>query len=247
MRKRIFEIIEIAEDGDKISTAYDIIMFIAIIVSLIPLVFREDYPIFSITDKITVILFIIDYVLRFITADLKLKKGKKSYIIYPFTFWAIIDMLSIIPGLLAFNNAFKLFKLFRITRFFKIFRVFKVLRYSRSFYRIRQVIKKSKRALIAVSALAIIYILISALVIFNAEPETFGTFFDAVYWATISLTTVGYGDIYAVSTIGKIITMISAIMGIAVVALPAGVITAGYTQVLAEEKNNSENGEQPRP
>ena len=156
-------------------------------------------------------------------------------------------MLSIVPGLMAFNNAFKLLKLFRITRFFKIFRVFKVLRYSQSFYRIRQVIKKSKKALLAVCALAIIYILISALVIFNAEPETFETFFDAVYWATISLTTVGYGDLYAVSTIGKIITMFSAVMGIAVVALPAGVITGGYMQVLSEEKKNSENGEQPQP
>lgn len=70
--------------------------------------------------------------------------------------------------------------------------------------------------------------MISALIMFNVEPDTFGNFFDAIYWATVSLTTVGYGDIYATSTLGKIITMISSIFGIAIVALPAGIITAGY-------------------
>ena len=66
---------------------------------------------------------------------------------------------------------------------------------------------------------------------FNIEPDTFSTFFDALYWATVSLTTVGYGDIYAVSYAGKIITMLSALMGIAIVALPAGIITAGYMEL----------------
>ncbi len=63
---------------------------------------------------------------------------------------------------------------------------------------------------------------------FTVEPTTFDTFFDALYWATISLTTVGYGDIFAVSTLGKLITMVSSVLGIAIVALPAGIITAGY-------------------
>ena len=75
---------------------------------------------------------------------------------------------------------------------------------------------------------AIAYILVSALVIYNVEPESFATFFDAIYWATISLTTVGYGDIYPVTTIGRIVTMISSVFGIAIIALPSGVITASY-------------------
>ena len=70
--------------------------------------------------------------------------------------------------------------------------------------------------------------MITALLIFNVEPETFDTFFDAVNWATVSVTTMGYGDIYATTTIGQIITMISAIFGIAIIALPVGIITAGY-------------------
>ena len=79
------------------------------------------------------------------------------------------------------------------------------------------------------------YILLSALVIFNVEPETFDTFFDAIYWAAISLTTVGYGDIYPVTTAGRIVTMISSFVGIAIVALPAGIITAGYMDVIQHD------------
>ncbi len=79
--------------------------------------------------------------------------------------------------------------------------------------------------------------LISALVIFNVEPDSFETFFDAVYWATVSLTTMGYGDIYPVTTFGRIVTMVSSVFGIAIIALPAGIITAGFMEELYAEKN----------
>ncbi len=82
------------------------------------------------------------------------------------------------------------------------------------------------------------YILISALVIFNVEPNTFRTFFDAVYWATISLITVGYGDIYPVTYAGKVVTMLSNFMGVAVIAMPSGIITAGYLEEIKEQNNN---------
>ena len=78
--------------------------------------------------------------------------------------------------------------------------------------------------------------LVSALIIFNVEPESFDTLFDAIYWATVSLTTVGYGDIYPVTTAGRVITMLSSVFGIVVVALPAGIITAGYMNAINEEK-----------
>lgn len=83
-----------------------------------------------------------------------------------------------------------------------------------------------------VSWLAVGYVLTAALLIFNLEPQTFDTFFDAVYWAVISLTTMGYGDIYPVTTVGRIITILSAFVGVAIVALPAGIITAGYMEEL---------------
>ena len=95
-------------------------------------------------------------------------------------------------------------------------------------------LKKQKRVLISVAVLAAAYILVSALIVFNVEPESFKNFFDAIYWATVSLTTVGYGDIYPVSNIGRIVTMVSSVFGIAIIALPSGIITAGY---LEEIKN----------
>ena len=85
--------------------------------------------------------------------------------------------------------------------------------------------------------MAVAYVLVSALVIYNVEPESFPSFFDAIYWATISLTTVGYGDIYPVSTIGRIVTMLSSVFGIAIIALPSGVITAGYLEEIKNEKD----------
>lgn len=152
---------------------------------------------------------------------------------------AIIDLLSILPSLTVLNNGFKLFKIFRLFRTFKIFKIFKGIRYSKSVVMIINIFKKQKQALLTVCFIAFGYILISALVIFNVEPETFNSYFDAVYWATISLTTVGYGDIYAVSTIGKIITMISSIFGIAIVALPAGIITAGMMEQINGDKSET--------
>ena len=84
----------------------------------------------------------------------------------------------------------------------------------------------------------------TAIVVFNVEPDTFGTFFDALYWATVSLTTVGYGDIYPVSTIGRLLAMVSSIFGIAIVALPAGIITAGYMSAIGEpEQSEAERSE----
>lgn len=95
----------------------------------------------------------------------------------------------------------------------------------------------------AVCTLALGYIIVSALIVFNVEGDSFETFFEAIYWATVSLTTVGYGDIYPVTTAGRIITMISSIFGIAIVALPAGIITAGYMDELSEEKKEEKNEE----
>ena len=76
------------------------------------------------------------------------------------------------------------------------------------------------------------YIIISAIVIFNVEPDSFENFFDAVYWSTVSLTTVGYGDIYPVTALGRTVAMISSFFGIAIVALPAGIVTAEYIKTL---------------
>lgn len=240
LRKRIFEIIEVGDNSDKLSRIYDVYMLLVIVISIIPLWSHKENYIFSLIDLITCTLFITDYLLRWTTADYKIKKGNISFLIYPFSVMAIIDLLSILPSLSILQKGFKLLKIFRLFRTFKVFRVFKIVRYSKSINIIINVFKKQKESLLVVCGFAIAYIIISALVIFNAEPQTFPTMFDAIYWATISLTTVGYGDVYASSEVGKVITMISAVLGVAIVALPAGIIIAGYQEEVKNLKSKDE-------
>ncbi len=212
-----------------------------ILASIVPLAFHQQNKAFVIIDKITVSIFIIDYFLRLLTADIKLKKGTKSFFLYPFTPMAIIDLITILPSLTVLSNGFRLLKIFRLLRSFKAFRAFKVIRFSKSINLILKVFKSQSKTLGTVAGLATGYVLFSALLVFNVEPESFDTFFDAVYWATVSLTTVGYGDIYPVSTIGRIVTMVSSVFGIAIVALPAGIITAGFMEALNDKKTDKEN------
>lgn len=239
MRKRIFEIIEVSKDGDRVSAIYDFFMIFVIVVSLVPLAFKEETTAFIVIDKICVVIFIIDYLLRWLTADYKFNNSSAlAFARYPFSFMAIIDLLSILPSLSIISRGFKILRLLRIFRAMRVFRVFKAMRYSKNLQIILTVLKKSKRPLIAVCVLAGGYILVAALVIFNVEPDTFNNFFEAVYWATISLTTVGYGDIYPTSEIGRVFTMLSSFLGIAIVALPAGIITAGYMTEIEKENDN---------
>ena len=236
MRKRLYEIIELSKEDDKLSNAYDLAMMFVIIISLIPLAFKTTNHLFVIIEQIATIVFCIDYILRFITADFKLDKvsGGKAFLIYPFTPLAIIDLLVIISSLGVIASGYRIMKLFRLSRVFRMFRAFKIIRYSKSITIISNVMKKQKEPLLAVCMLAMAYILVCALVIFNVEPDTFDNFFSAIYWATVSLTTMGYGDIYPVSTIGRVVTMVSSFVGIAIVALPAGIITAGYMEEISD-------------
>lgn len=242
-RKRIFEIIEKSNGEDKASSIYDIGMIIVIVISMMPLGFKGTNAAFAAMDKGSTAIFIIDYFLRWITADFKFEKsGAVSFVRYPLSAMAIVDLLSIFPSLGIIGQGFKILRVLRMMRALRVIRIFKAARYSKSLKIIANVLKSSKKSLVAVCILAGGYILISALIIFNVEPDSFASLFDAIYWATVSLTTVGYGDIYPITTLGRIITMVSSVFGIAIVALPAGIITAGYMNELQKEKE--EDGEE---
>ena len=242
-RKKLFYLVESPDDDNEENLSfdwYDILMMVAIIVSIVPLAFKSNNAVFNVIDKVTVGIFIIDYVLRWFTADLKLKKKWMSFFVYPITPMAILDLLTILPSLTVVNNGFKLFKLVRLLRTFRAFRIFKAVRYSKSIKRVMNVFKKQKESLLVVCGIAVMYVLIAALTIFNVEPDSFKNYFDAIYWATVSLTTMGYGDIYPVTTAGRIVTMVSSFMGIAIVALPAGIITSGFMDELSSEKEKKQ-------
>lgn len=229
MRKKIFEIIEPHKET-HLSKAYDVFMIVVICISLVPLLFKTSNKLLVAMEAITVIIFTIDYLLRWITADYKYKdQGAIAFLRYPFSVMAIIDLLSILPSITLLNKGYKVLRVLRLLRALK---AFKIIRYSKNVKMVVRVLEKEKDALLVVMGIALAYIFVSALIIFQAEPNTFNSFFDAIYWATISLTTIGYGDIFALTGVGKVITMISSILGIAVVALPAGIITAGYLEEL---------------
>lgn len=227
MKEKIYNILEVDNDNEsKLDEFYSYFMILMIVISIIPLFTRGRNKLFYLMEDISLVVFLIDYLLRWYCADVKIKKGWKSFIIYPFTFFALVDFLSIVPAFSNVNNGFKALKIMRVVKCFKIF---KTLRYSKSFMLMIKVFEKEKNSLITVFMTAIGYIAVTALIMFNAE-NSFKSYFDAVYWATTALTTVGYGDIYPVSELGKIVSMISSFIGIAIVAIPSGIITAGYIE-----------------
>jgi voltage-gated potassium channel len=213
-------------------------MLLAIAVSIIPLMFKSQPKLFWYFELGSTACFIVDYIFRWSTADLQSKRSKlEAFLIYPFTPMAIIDLLTILP---IFHLLTPTFRLARVYRLMKILRVFRVIRYFEPLKIILSVIQRQRRILWTVLILAIFYIFITALIMFNAEEEInpatgqplFENFFDAFYWAACTLTTVGYGDLYPISRIGRVISIISSLVGIAIIALPSGIVTAGYMDEL---------------
>ena len=248
IRERLFNIIEKDNSNSFISKVYDVVMLFLIIASIIPLMFRSQNLFFVWVDRITVTAFIIDYLCRWITADYKFPKRNKvvAFITYPLSFMAISDLLSILPSLGIFNKGLKALRVMRIS---KAVRILRLLRYSPKTQTFLYVLKKERTVLLSVLGIAAFYIFVTALVMFNVEngnqstdgTEKFDNFFDAIYWATSTLTTVGYGDIHPISDFGRIVSMISALFGIAIIALPSGVITASYLDEIKKQKNETDN------
>lgn len=237
-KKRTYEIVEASHENDVASKAYDVMMFVAVIVGLVPLTIKGESSYTRTIDLLTALVFFSDYMFRLYTADYKMGiKCKEAYIAYFLSPMALIDLFSIVPVMCLFFPNSSTFGLFRIIR---VLRLFKLIRYSKAMVTISNVIRKVKKQLIAVLTLVIIYILACSLVIFQLEPELFDSFFDAIYWATISITTIGYGDIAPTTDIGRIITMLSSLVGMAVIALPTGLITAAYTDEIKRQKGRFE-------
>lgn len=252
--KQYLEIIDFLiepQNENQRSMTYDRIMLTAIIVGIIPLTFRSQNIVFHIFDIASCTLFILDYLLRWASYPIQHPERRMwvSYLLYPLKPMAIIDLLSILP---TFSVLTPTLKIARVSRLLKLLRVIKFVRYFEPLGIIIAVIKRQRHILYTVFTLAVFYIFITAMIMFNAEedinPETgeylFGNFFDAFYWAACTLTTVGYGDLYPISTIGRVISIISAMVGIAVIALPSGIITAGYLDELKERKEREEKDKQ---
>lgn len=232
VRKRIFTIIEPHKGSDHASRFYDYAMVVVIVCSLVPLLFKDESGFLFAIDKICVSIFIMDYILRWITADYRFKDhSRRAFLHYPFSVMAIIDLISILPSLTIINNSFKLFRLIRLA---KLVRLAKFIRYSRNFKIIIGILKKTYHSLVAVGIAGAAYVVIAGLIAFNAEPENFDSIFDAMYWAVI------VWNIDPTSVSGHIVAVCSVIFGLAIVALPTSIITAEYINKLNRAEHSDD-------
>ena len=247
-RKWISNLVEPGKPG-VLSQVYDFLMLVAIALGTVSLLFREYRMLFWYFDLVSGIIYIADYILRWMTCDLRSDKPKwKAFLLYPITPMAILDLLSILPTFDVVSSSYKLAK---SARLLKIFRFTKIIHYIGPLEIFVTVIKKQWKLLMAVMLVAIFDILITAIIIFQSEKEIdpvtgeyiFQTFYDAFYWATITLTTVGYGDLSPVSDVGKTLSIVSSLIGIGVIAMPSSIITAGYMQELNRRMKEEENAD----
>lgn len=248
-RKWISDLVEPRKSG-ALSHVYDCMMILAIVIGTVPLLFREQRPLFVYFDVISGVIYMVDYLLRWLTCDLRSDKPKwKAFLLYPFTPMAIMDFLSILP---TFHLLAPSYKLTKAVRLLKIFRFTKIVHYFAPLEIFVTVLKKQWKLLLAVLFVAFFDILVTAIIIFQSEHEidpvtgeyVFKTFYDAVYWAAITLSTVGYGDLYPVSNMGKTLSIFSSLLGIAIIALPSSIVTAGYMQELSRRvKTRNEDEE----
>ena len=246
-RKWINDLVEPGKAG-TLSQIYDCLMLVAIVMGTIPLLFREYRLLFLYFDIFSGVIYMVDYLLRWMTCDLRSEKPRwKAFLLYPFTPMAILDLLSILPTFEVISSSYKLAK---SARLLKIFRFTKIVHYIGPLEIFIKVIKKQWKLLLAVVLVALFDILITAIIMFQSEQEIdpvtgeyiFKTFYDAFYWAAITLTTVGYGDLSPVSDVGKTLSIISSLLGIGIIALPSSIITAGYMQEL-NRRMKEESGE----
>ena len=248
VRGEIYSALEIAEGGNRLSRAVDL-SIMGLILLNVGAVIMESVPsmalaygrFFELFELISIAIFSVEYILRVWTwAESKNFKGplvgRLRYVLTPM---ALIDLIAILPFYLPLIMPVDL-RYLRALRILRIFRLLKFARYSRAVRIFGSVIREKKEELvISLSAILVALVLIASLMYSlekDVQPEAFGSIPAALWWGVISLTTVGYGDVYPVTPLGKIFGGMVAMLGIGVFALPAGIIASGFSQATQKEK-----------
>lgn len=257
IKERAFEIIQTAKEGDRASRAFDLSIVILIIINVI-LVIADTFTIpnnvqavFSIVETVSVVIFTIEYILRLWTSDLLFpNSGKvKARLKYIFSFMALVDLFAILPFYIPFLIPIDL-RVLRMLRILRLLRVFKVNRYTHALSAIGGVFKRKKSQLLSSIFVVILLMIIASVLMYSveneAQPETFSNAFSSLWWAVATLTTVGYGDIYPITIAGKILSGIIALLGIGLVAVPSGIISAGFIEQIQEENALGEKDSEKR-
>ena len=257
IRYRIFEILEVRTGNvDYAARVYDIAYLITIIINLAASIMHtyESYRVkygdlLILIENITVALFCIDYILRLFTAKYMYpeSKGPRAVRKYIFSFTGIIDMLSFLPYYLPvfFPSGAVAFRLLRVMR---VFRLFRINAYYNSFKLITEVLNSKRQQLFSSVFTILILMLASSLCMYSleheAQPEVFTNAFSGIWWAASTLLTVGYGDIYPITTLGKLFGIFITFLGVGMVAIPTGIISAGFVDQYSRIKRMSEYGQE---
>lgn len=253
-RKRLCEILEVGNDLDYVSRGYDYINACSIIINLAVSIMytysdlREKYGTFFLfVEEITIAFFAIDYLLRVWTARFLYPDETQARAIgkYIFSFTGIVDLLSFLPYYLPifFPAGTVAFRMIRIVR---IFRLFRINAYHDSLSVITAVIKGKRQQLISSVFIILILMIASSLCMYSleneAQPDVFSNAFSGIWWAASTLLTVGYGDIYPITTMGKVFGIAISFLGVGMVAIPTGIISAGFVDQYSNLKKRQEYG-----
>jgi len=243
---RLYTIFEEPEKS-KIGFILNSIIYVLIIVSILNLMLssveslQNQYgTIITSIRNIIMPIFVIEYILRlYASGSQKQYQGLLGKLNYAKTPYAIIDLLSILPYLLlstGFNSAF-----IRSLRLLRIFRLFRVKKYAIFIHQMRKITSNMKEELVVLLFYTIVLLVLLSFAIYefehDAQPEVFSNVFQTMWWAVATLTTVGYGDMYPITVMGKLITAFITIIGIAFVAIPGGMFASEF---MAEINKNKE-------
>ena len=254
LRRRICTIIDIGTADDLISRAYDIFYTLVILVNLmvtITYTFDEAEaacgPLLLRIEAATVAFFAVDCILRIWTAACHhpALPEWKAACVYIFSFSGIIDILSFLPYYLPvfFPSGAVAFRMFRVVR---IFRLFRINAYYDSLNVITQVLTSKAQQLLSSVFIILVLMTASSLCMYSlehdAQPQVFSNAFSGIWWAVSTLLTVGYGDIYPITTLGKIFGILITFLGVGMVAIPTGIISAGFVDQYSRIKRISEYG-----
>ena len=206
--------------------------------------FIEYQPYFFVIDLFTVIVFSIEYILRIwvCVRDPRYSSPLTGRIRYAVSPLALVDLIAITPFYLPLIFPIEL-RLLRLLRLLRIFRVLKLGRYSNAFETFADVLKSKKEDLIITLIMAVIILILASSALYvverEAQPDKFASIPDAMWWAVVTLATVGYGDIYPITALGKFISSLVALSAIGLFAFPAGILAAGFAESIQKRRTNN--------
>ena len=246
MKEKIFNIIQIGDKSNRVSRMFDIFITITIVANIL-ITFMQTFPelsflsgVFRVMEYITIVIFCVEYALRIWTAEYLYPDRSRSGARLRFlvSFDGVVDLLTIIPAF--FLSGFVIFRMLRVARIFHLFRL--NAKYD-SFNVITTVLYEKRNQIISSVFIVMILMLASSLCMYSveheAQPEVFRNAFSGIWWSMSTLLTVGYGDIYPITTLGRVMAIGIAYLGVGVVAIPTGIISAGFVEQYQRKSNIS--------